>query len=64
MILINLIIPYKLSDCVDLTESEDFIIINKSTTNRFPGKFFIIKTTEQEMTALVLKLGKENVWYR
>ena len=62
MTLINVMIPDKLAHLVDMAETDNFAIIE---TARGAGyRFFIVETIDEEMTALVLKLGAMYVWKR
>jgi hypothetical protein len=55
-------IPDKLAHLVDMAETDNFAIIE---TARGAGyRFFIVETIDEEMTALVLKLGAMYVWKR
>ena len=62
MIDMHVLVPTELAHLVDMSPTDNFKIIENRKYKQY--RFYIVETTEEEMTALVLKLGSNHVWKR
>lgn len=64
MIEINLIVPFEDRVKVDNKASDTFCIITSYKDRTKSKRFYVVRTTKEEMTFLTLRYGRENVWKR
>lgn len=67
MITINLVVPYTDAEQIQNSDADDFRIRGRARNYNKPDSnvsWFLIETTEEQFTVLILKYGKDNVWKR
>ena len=64
MIDLHMLLPYEEKPKIIAMSSPEFEILATNKSRSHEKRFFWIRTTEQEATALILKYGSKQVWIR
>lgn len=64
MIDIHVLVPYEEKLKIVAMASPEFEIVATNKSRQHGKRFFWIKTTREEATALILKYGSDQVWIR
>lgn len=64
MIDLHMLVPYTLKGEITDMTSPEFEIIATNKSRQHEKRFFWIRTTREEATALILKYGSDQVWIR